>query len=244
MGFSENEAEIKIPQATDLNRDKILERANSNKHHALWEQECRVMEKRQAEEKKELLKKEWTASALFQYLKKIVESRFSTELKVNEHTLPLIKTLCFFISEDKRFEQELKYDLKKGILFRGKSGLGKTFIPMCLSGNDLKPIHLVNIIEITDKVKEVGFYESPKKDGILYIDDIGTEESPILRYGTPVNWFKEFIEKYHFNKYQFNKLILSTNLSTEELEKKYGYRVRSRIREMFNVIDLTGNDLR
>lgn len=244
IGISEKEIETKIPDSINLDEKVVLKRANSNKHHDLWEKECRSLEKKQEQEKMDLLKSHWTASNLFLYLKSVSITNFNTELTVNAYTLQLITTLCYFISEDARFESELKLSLSKGILFRGKSGLGKTYIPMCLSGNELKPIVLLNILEITDRVKDQGFYESPKQSGILYIDDVGTEESPILRYGTPVNWFKEFIEKYHFNKLPYNKLILSTNLNTEEIEKKYGYRVRSRIREMFNVIDLDGKDFR
>ena len=42
----------------------------------------------------------------------------------------------------------------------------------------------------------------------------------------------------------FNKLIISTNNSFDELESKYGFRVRSRLKDMFNIIDVDGKDLR
>ncbi len=244
LGLSKEQIEERLESFISTNRNQILARSNSNKHHILWEKENRILEKRQVQERKDLLKKEWTAAALFQHLKQTAETSFQTQIKVNEHTLALIKTMCFFISEDPRFESELKLDLKKGLLFRGRSGLGKTFIPMCLSNNPLRPIVILNILEIMDAVKKNGIYEAPKKEGILYIDDIGTEETPVLHFGTPIHWLKDFIEQYHFHKLSFNKIILSTNLNTDQLEEKYGYRVRSRMREMFNVIDLEGKDLR
>jgi len=78
----------------------------------------------------------------------------------------------------------------------------------------------------------------------LYLDDVGTEEPIVNHYGTKINWFKNFIEMYYLKNKPFNKLIISTNNSFDEIESKYGFRVRSRIKDMFNIIDVQGKDMR
>jgi DNA replication protein DnaC len=76
------------------------------------------------------------------------------------------------------------------------------------------------------------------------IDDVGSEAVPVKYYGTEINWFKDFIETIYLKQTNYSNVIITTNLGGEEIEKLYGYRVRSRLREMFNVIELTGKDLR
>ncbi len=74
---------------------------------------------------------------------------------------------------------------------------------------------------------------------------MGTEEPRIVHYGTTVTWFKNFIEQYYLvQRKNFSGLIISTNNDFDELEDKYGFRVRSRLREMFNIVDVEGNDMR
>lgn len=48
-----------------------------------------------------------------------------------------------------------------------------------------------------------------------------------------------------YNKKNFSKFHITTNLmNKEEIEAKYGSRVNSRLREMFNVFSLEGTDRR
>jgi len=94
------------------------------------------------------------------------------------------------------------------------------------------------------KVKAEGECFVNGKGGMIYLDDVGSESTPVKHYGTDIHWFKDFIEVWYAKKHPFNKLIISTNLSKKQIEEKYGYRVRSRMEEMFNIIDVNGEDLR
>jgi len=76
------------------------------------------------------------------------------------------------------------------------------------------------------------------------LDDVGTEEHTVNHYGTKISFFKNFIEKYYLQNKTYEKLVVSTNNSFNEMEEKYGFRVRSRIKDMFNIIDVTGKDMR
>jgi DNA replication protein DnaC len=167
------------------------------------------------------------------------------EFILNEDNKRLITTLCYFFSADQRFETELNFSMKKGLLIRGISGLGKTHLVKCLENNELNPVLILSMIEISEEIKQEGEYQIKVGDKkIIYLDDVGTEEATINHYGTKINFFKNFIEGYYLRNSPFNRLIISTNNSAAEIEEKYGFRVRSRMRDMFNVIDIHGRDMR
>jgi hypothetical protein len=225
-----------------VNRQEVLQKANSIKHQSIWHEERKALRLKEEKDKVEQLEKEWSASQMYRLMRWTAINQFGKDLVESNDTFPLIRVLCFFLSRDPRFEKDLGYSLKKGLLIRGVSGLGKTFLAECVSANELNPITIINLKEIEKAVKQDGDFE-PRAKKILYLDDVGTEEVPINYYGTKVNWFKSFIELYYM-KQPFNRLIVSTNISPDEIEERYTHRVRSRMREMFNVVDVTGEDLR
>jgi len=81
-------------------------------------------------------------------------------------------------------------------------------------------------------------------DRLLLLDDVGSEQAEVMHYGTKINWFKDFMEDYYLKNKVYTRLLITTNCGGDEIEKRYGYRVRSRVREMFNQIALTGVDRR
>ena len=171
---------------------------------------------------------------------------FGKTLIVNESNKALITAICFFLSNDARFETELGLSFKKGLLIRGISGLGKTFLITCVKDNLLNPVAIFSMLDIAEKIKDEGSFNIRfKKDRIIYLDDVGTEESTINHFGTKINFFKNFLETFYMHHPQdFNRLIISTNSNFNEIEEKYGFRVRSRVKDMFNIIDIKGEDLR
>lgn len=224
---------------------EILDRANSNKNYDQWQKCQREKEKLEAAQKQDELKKRCTSRYMYNLMEWTSKNVYQKDLIVNEQTKPLIKVLCFFLSRDPRFETELGYNLKKGLLLRGVSGLGKTHLVKCLEENELNPICVLSMVEITNHIQADGEYQIEMGNRkILYLDDVGTESPVVKYYGTERGFFKNFIELYYHKNKPFENLMLSTNNSFSELEEKYGFRVRSRIKDMFNVVDVTGKDLR
>lgn len=244
----EGEVEAKI-KATDwenkINRGEILKKANKSKHYKIWENEQRDNEKKEEITIKEFLIKKCDANYFFNFMKRTCIGNFGKQFQHDDLNRDLIKTICFFLSRDKRFETELNFDPNKGLIIRGVSGLGKTFLFECVMKNELNPVKIVSMIEVADEIKSDGrfniLFEGEK---ILYLDDVGTEVASVNHYGTKINWFKEFIEKQYMEKNSFKSLVLSTNLNFSGFEENYGFRVRSRIKEMFNVVNIDGNDRR
>jgi hypothetical protein len=247
MGESGIDIDIKIGEInwhSEANIDAALKTANSNKHYEIW-----LKNKKEQEHLAELvrlkeLKERHTAKFFYNVMAWTSKHIYGKNLILNEHNKHLITTICFFLSNDERFETELGYSFDKGLLVRGISGLGKTFLFNCVKDNELSPITIYSMIELTETVRAEGYLELPLTTGITYLDDVGTEEHNVNHYGTKINFFKNFIEKYYLNNAVYNRLIISTNNSFTELETKYGFRVRSRVKDMFNIINVTGTDMR
>lgn len=229
----------------EIDKTEILKRANSSRHYEIWEKEQRVKDKEEAIKKREELKKRCDAKYIFNLISWTSKNTFGKQLIVHDDNKKLITTLCFFLSNDERFESELGYSFKKGLLIRGVAGLGKTHLVQCASLNELNPVLVLSMIDITDWVKDQGEYIMDLKENkIIYLDDVGTEEPVVNHFGTKISYFKNFIELTYLKTTSFNRLIISTNSSFLEIEEKYGFRVRSRMREMFNIIDVAGKDMR
>lgn len=227
----------------EIDKMEVLKNANSNKHYAIWQKEQRKKERQNETDKFMELQERCNAKYFYNLMAWTSENTYGKKLILHEDNTPLIRAICFYFSKDERFETELKFDLNKGLLIRGVSGLGKTFLFKCIEQNEIRPIDIVSMIDILEQVKEEGSYDLQYQN-TLYLDDVGTEEPVVNHYGTKINWFKNFIEMYYLKNKPFNRLVISTNNSFDEIESKYGFRVRSRIKDMFNIIDVKGKDMR
>jgi hypothetical protein len=248
LGCKEEQILAKISEIdwlTRIDKEAILANANENKHQILFHKEQRLKDEQLKIDAENELRKEWTANKVYNFIKKSCIESGKEFLKLENQTT-FIEAICYFISEDERFETKLGLSLKKGLLIRGTTGLGKTDLIKWVSTNQFKPIKIVSTIEINEQLKSDGEFTIGDLDSfkILYLDDVGTEEETVNYYGTKISFFKNFIESYYLKNRNFNKLIVSTNLSMQQIEDKYGIRVRSRLSEIFNKINVSGSDLR
>lgn len=246
MGQNEIDAKINlIDWNGEIDRDEILQRANMVKNHEIWQKEQRVKEREEEKRRKQELKELWTAKRMYQHMSWVSQNEYGKKLVVNSDNREFITALCYFISRDEKFETDLKFSLNKGLLIRGISGIGKTHLVKCLEANELNPILVLSMLDIAEEIKERGEYQIKSNNHkIVYLDDVGSEEAVINHYGTKINFFKTFIESVYLRAKSFNHLIFSTNNSFDEIEERYGFRVRSRLKDMFNVIEVYGHDMR
>lgn len=228
-----------------VNRQEILTRANTAKNQEQWQKAQREADRQREINRQKDLSAYWTYGRVYKLIKHNSLHLFGKELDEAPENLRAIKAICFFIARDDRFATELKFDRLKGLLLRGPSGTGKTHLVRCAEDNGLNPILSLSSLEITERVKADGkFTIEQKGKKIIYLDDVGTEESEVKHYGTSIFWFKNFIETVYHRVKCYNHLIITTNLNFGELEDYYGFRVSSRMREMFNVVDMKGKDYR
>jgi hypothetical protein len=238
-----------------IDKEKILRIANSNKHRLIQEKGELEKEREELKNKRRELEKKCDAKYFYRLMRSNYELlNLKKPFQQDSDNEGLIKIICFFLSRDPRLETiyraenkggKIYYDLNKGLLIRGVPGLGKTFLFELVKDNELNPIKIVSMIEVAEQINREGNFEFEMGDAtILNLDDVGTEEAVINYYGTKINWFKDFIEKSYRNKNRFKNLVITTNLRFDEIEEKYGFRARSRMKEMFNIVDVNGKDRR
>lgn len=232
-----------IDWESKLDKKNILEYANKCYNHSIWEKKQRENEKIENENNKQKLLEKCNARYMYSLMKWTSKNDFGKDLILNQYNKNFITTICYFLSKDNRFETELGHSFNKGLLIRGICGIGKTYLLKCVSDNELNPIDIFSMIHITDEIRKNGAFKINARK-IIYLDDVGAEEPTVTHYGSKISFFEDFILRYYVHNKSFYNLIVSTNNNPNELEAKYGFRVRSRMREMFNVIDVKGEDMR
>lgn len=204
-------------------------------------------------------KKPFTADELSEFILK----RYP-DFKLDQFSKPVFEMLCLYFSRDKRFEEcGENFSLYKGICLAGNPGRGKTEMMNLFQVNKRQSYYLVDMGRVQEQCSEnESFYKNftscvpgwggSKKyfyqDQVTWcIDDIGKEEL-LLIYGNKAFVFSKIIEyrssPNNRQLLQYFPLHITTMLTAEQIGKKYGDFVRSRMREQFNWINMEGNDRR
>jgi predicted ATPase len=139
----------------------------------------------------------------------------------------------------------LDIDIHKGILLTGPVGCGKTSL-MKLVRHIVPHQKVYKIIPSRNIVfgfNHVGYktIEDYGSTNYFCFDDLGVE--PIGRhYGKDCNVMGEILlSRYELFLDHKVKTHATSNLNAQELEERYGNRVRSRMRQLFNLIAFEPN---
>lgn len=127
----------------------------------------------------------------------------------------------------------------RGLLCFGNCGRGKTLIcgkilPLVLNHYCRK------VVSCYDSQQMNAELDSVKQKHIIYVDDIGTENLSV-KYGEKRLAFAELTDEA---EKKGKLLILTTNLSIDELREKYGERTVDRLRAITKTVLFTGESLR
>lgn len=150
----------------------------------------------------------------------------------------IFKLLVYFINDTENCEK-YHLDPNKGILLTGPVGCGKTslmFLMRYFAPHPpiVKPAREIAFEFIRDGYDTINKYG--KKPTHYCFDDLGVEQS-LKYYGNECNVIAEILlSRYDLFISQNIKTHATTNLNAQELEKLYGNRIRSRMRELFNLI--------
>jgi predicted ATPase len=182
------------------------------------------------------------------YLNRYGKSKFGDKFQLRRNdTLILGKLMSYAIRDRKTCEQH-DIDLEKGILLIGKIGCGKTSLMdifRILHYQEFR-YQMISTREIAKEFVMNGYpvlNKYGKKQKIICFDDLGIETS-IKHFGNECNTMGEILlSRYDIMKYDGILTHATTNLNADDLEKLYGNRVRSRLREMFNVISFPSDVL-
>ena len=172
-----------------------------------------------------------------------------------------------FVMQAKKMEVH-EPSIIKGNFICGNFGCGKTWLMLLFGRNKKQSFDIVRAKQISEayltsedkKIPEVyckPFDVEDQKNNRGYIgadifyqrfvgmciDDLGSEAEK-NNFGNKMNVIGDLIEQRYAGGYTGTFLHATTNLSAEQLKNFYGERVVSRMREIFNFIELPGTDRR
>jgi energy-coupling factor transporter ATP-binding protein EcfA2 len=158
----------------------------------------------------------------------------------------IFKLLVYFL-KDSAGAEKYNISFRKGILLSGPVGCGKTSLMFILRLFQhpeerliLKPCRDISFEFIQEGYSTIQKYSkhSFKNDlpKAFCFDDLGTENN-LKYFGNECNVMAEILLS-RYDLFVSRQMIthLTTNLNSSEIEDIYGTRVRSRLREQFNLI--------
>lgn len=254
-------------ELTEDEMNKLIGEAKKAKFYVLERQR----KKEEYEQYLEDLKKPFTPHELQAYVlwrarKEIITDR---EIIFDDKGKAIFKALCYYFTNNPEFETMGDgWKLKKGLLLMGNVGTGKTKLMEMFSKNKRQSFLMARCSNIAGQFADAGgknkdfsahevlnYYSGvascynhhefflQKELGYCF-DDLGTESTK-KNFGNEVNVMIEILyNRYANNQLGWHLTHITTNLTPDQIEETYGYRVRDRMREMFNVIEFTGESLR
>jgi hypothetical protein len=175
---------------------------------------------------------------------------------VNKGYNELFEKLLLYFWEDPQFESKGYGKLDKGICITGNVGVGKTFLIRLFQFNPRQNFKVSSCSEAVAAYQKAGLEALDEAYGQIYkgmmkiafpaicFDDLGAERFPVNFMGSSINVMHELIVERYQREVPFSHTHFTTNLSGTQIQEFYGERIRSRLREMVNFLELKGTDRR
>jgi len=177
---------------------------------------------------------------------------FHPHFKIHAEDYEIIFQLLVYFLHDAQNAEKYNLSFRKGIRLSGPVGCGKTSLMTLLkfllppeSRYVIKSCREVNFEFIKEGYSVIEKYSrfSYTKDipKTYCFDDLGTEDN-LKYFGNDCNAMAEILLS-RYDLFVSRKMLthITTNLTGTEMEEYYGLRVRSRMREMFNLIAFDSN---
>ena len=193
------------------------------------------------------IKKHYSYQEVTIWLEKKGIELYGGHFKILESDYGIVYKLIAYFLKDEPACYQYGLNPNKGILLSGPIGCGKTslmnimkYLAPAENKFFLKPCRDISFEFIQDGYSTIHkysigkLYESSPK--IICFDDLGTENN-LKYFGNECNVMAEILlSRYDVFVSKKIPTHLTTNLSASEIEQQYGNRVRSRLRELCNLI--------
>ena len=165
---------------------------------------------------------------------------FGKNFKIYEEDEVVLYKLCIYFIRDFEACAKLNIDPNKGILLSGPVGCGKTSLMKLLRHivPQHKPYEVIPARNITFAFNNIGHktIQEYGNSNFYCFDDLGVETTG-RHFGKDCNVMGEILlSRYDLFLQRKIRTHATTNLNAQELEERYGNRVRSRMRQLFNLI--------
>lgn len=185
-----------------------------------------------------------------------IANKYVYNYKVDDNNKEVLKDMLLYFTGNENFNGSLN----KGLMLVGGVGTGKSLLfkifkeyTMNVIRNNSFQMH--SAIDIIDNVNTTGVeylkQYSHNYDGRhaypirCYIDDIACINETVKHYGTDINVIEQLLSlRYNIYEKYGTLTHISTNKYPNQLTDVYDQRITSRMNEMFNILELKGNDYR
>ena len=196
---------------------------------------------------KKEIKSHYSYTEVINWLEQKGIELYGNHFKILETDYPIVYKLIAYFLKDEPTCFQYGINLNKGILLSGPIGCGKTslmnlmkYLAQTENKFSVKPCRDISFEFIQDGYEVIHRYSKGKlyqaEPRTYCFDDLGTENN-IKYFGNECNVMAEILlSRYDLFIAKKLQTHITTNLSASEIEKNYGSRVRSRLRELCNLI--------
>jgi DNA replication protein DnaC len=200
------------------------------------------------------IKSHYNYPEIIKWLEQKGKQSYGDSFTISEEDIPIITTLLVYFLNDEIKAKTVGIELNKGILLSGPIGCGKTslmnimrLVPQQERKFVLKTTREISFEFIKEGYEVIQRYSSGNKlqNNVknYCFDDLGTENN-LKYFGNECNVMGEILLS-RYDLFINKKIIthITTNLSASEIEAAYGNRVRSRLRQLCNLVAYDYNSI-
>ncbi|MFD2907953.1 ATPase [Flavobacterium ardleyense] len=198
------------------------------------------------------IKTHYNYQEVIQWLQTKGKVLYGNHFTIHETDYTIVYKLIAYFLQDEATCFQYGINLNKGILLSGPIGSGKTSLVTLMkylaktdhkfaikSCRDISFEFIQDGYEVIHRYSKGKLYQAESRN--YCFDDLGTENN-LKYFGNECNVMAEILlSRYDLFISKKLKTHITTNLSASEIENNYGNRVRSRLRELCNLIAFDNN---